>query len=180
MAMIDAWERGRLLHLARRALIARVRGTAAPDAPADLNRPTSGVFVTVYHRDDLRGCLGTLDGREPLATAVVRLAGDVAHHDHRFEPIAPHELERLTIDLSVLTSPEPVDDVAEIVIGRHGLIVEEGLRRGLLLPQVAPEHRWDRETFLAHTCGKAGLSPDAWRNGAAIFRFEAEVFGERL
>jgi AmmeMemoRadiSam system protein A len=178
MAMIVAADRRRLLHLARHALSARVRGNSAPEAPPDLNRPTFGVFVTVYHRDELRGCLGTLEGREPLAAAVVRLGGDVAHRDHRFEPIASHELDHVVIDLSVLTAPEPVHDVAHIVIGRHGLIVEQGLRRGLLLPQVAREHGWDRETLLARTCDKAGLAPDAWKNGASLFRFEAEVFGE--
>jgi AmmeMemoRadiSam system protein A len=178
--MIAAADRLRLLGLARHALIARVIGTLAPQPPRDLNRPASGVFVTVYLRDDLRGCLGTLDAREPLAAAVVRLAGDVAHHDHRFAPIEAHEIDHVVIDLSVLTRPELVVDLSDIVIGRHGIIVEHGMRRGLLLPQVAPEHGWDREMFLAHTCGKAGLSADAWRNGATIFRFEAEVFGEGL
>ena len=176
--MIVAADRGRLLHLARHALVARVTGLSAPPPPADLNRPAFGVFVTIFHHGDLRGCLGTLEGREPLAAAVVRLAGDVAQHDHRFEPIAAHEIDHLAIDLSVLRQPEQVDDPADIVIGRHGLIIERGLRRGLLLPQVAPEHGWDRETLLMQTCGKAGLEPDAWRNGAMIFRFEAEVFGE--
>ena len=176
--MIATADRRRLLGLARHALVARVVGTLPPQPPGDLNWPAFGVFVTVYHRDDLRGCLGTLDPHEPLAAAVVRLAGDVAHHDHRFEPIAPHELDHLVIDLSLLTPPEVVDDVADIVIGRHGLIVELDLRRGLLLPQVAPEQGWDREMFLAQTCGKAGLTPDAWRHGATILRFEAEVFGE--
>ena len=178
--MIAAADRGRLLRLARHALVARVQRMSPPLAPDDLNRPTFGVFVSVYHLDDLRGCLGTLEEREPLAAAVVRLAGDVAQHDHRFEPIGLHEIDHVVIDLSVLTRPELVADPAEIVIGRHGLIVERGLQRGLLLPQVAPEHGWDRDTLLARTCDKAGLAADAWKSGATIFRFEAEVFGERL
>jgi AmmeMemoRadiSam system protein A len=176
--MIGESERERLLQLARRALFARVTGAMAPEAPAELNWTAFGVFVTVYHRDDLRGCLGTLSGREPLADAVVRLAGDVAQHDHRFDPIEAHEIDQVIIDLSVLTPPERVEDPADIVIGTHGLIVEEGLRRGLLLPQVATEQGWDRDTLLAHTCLKAGLARDAWQNGAIVFRFEAEVFGE--
>jgi AmmeMemoRadiSam system protein A len=178
MAMIAAADRARLLQLARQALVARVKGTSPPLAPADLNGPTFGVFVSVHHGDDLRGCLGTLEGREQLATAVVRLAGDVAHHDHRFTPIEPHEIEHVVIDLSVLARPELVDDPTEIVIGRHGVIVERGLQRALLLPQVALEHGWDCETLLARTCDKAGLAAEAWKDGAAIFRFEAEVFGE--
>ena len=83
------------------------------------------------------------------------------------------------LEISVLTEPEIVIDPAEIVVGRDGLIVEEGARKGLLLPQVAPEHGWDREAFLNHTCVKAGLPPDAWRKGATIWRFHAEVFSER-
>jgi AmmeMemoRadiSam system protein A len=179
MAMIVPADRARLLQLARHALVARVQGMSPPLAPADLNGPTFGVFVSVHRGDDLRGCLGTVEGRERLATAVVRLAGDVAHHDHRFAPIEPDEIDHVVIDLSVLTRPEPVEDPTEIIIGRHGVIVERGLERALLLPQVAPEHGWDRETLLARTCDKAGLAIDAWKHGAAIFRFEAEVFGEK-
>jgi len=176
--MIAGADRQRLLVLARQALSARVRGAPAPSAPDDLFILAFGVFVTIYHRSELRGCLGTLNASEPLAQAVVRLAGDVSHNDHRFEPIEVHEIDDTIINLSVLTAPEPVDDPTIIVVGRDGLIVEHGSRRGLLLPQVAPEHGWDREAFLAHTCLKAGLAADAWRNDAIIFRFEAEVFGE--
>jgi uncharacterized protein (TIGR00296 family) len=83
------------------------------------------------------------------------------------------------LDISVLTTPQPVPHPSEIVVGRDGLIVEMGVRKGLLLPQVATDHGWDRDTFLAHTCVKAGLPPDAWQNGARILRFEAEVFGDK-
>ena len=176
--MIAHEHRKRLLDLARRAVVARVRRDRAPEPPDALNVPASGVFVTIYHRMELRGCLGTLDGRVRLAEAVVRLGGDVAQHDYRFEPLRVHELEEVTIDLSVLSEPEPVGVPTDIEVGRHGLIIEHVGRRGLLLPQVAPEHGFDRETFLAHTCLKAGLPADAWQRGAAIYRFEAEVFGE--
>jgi AmmeMemoRadiSam system protein A len=176
--MIGHEHRRRLVDLARRALVARVRRQRPPEPPAMLNVPASGVFVTIYHRRELRGCLGTLDAAEPLADAVVRLGGDVAHRDYRFDPLEIHELEEITIDLSVLTEPKRVDDPTEIEVGRHGLIIEHVGRKGLLLPQVAPEHGFDRETFLAQTCLKAGLPPDAWQQGAIIYRFEAEVFGE--
>jgi AmmeMemoRadiSam system protein A len=109
----------------------------------------------------------------------VRLGAEVAHRDPRFEPLHAQELREITIDVSVLTEPVRVADVSEIVLGRDGLIVEQHGRKGLLLPQVAPEHGFDRETFLAHTCRKAGLPADAWHTGAAIYRFEAEVFGEQ-
>jgi AmmeMemoRadiSam system protein A len=175
---LNTEQRRQLLNLARAALHARVRGQRAPDVPSELNTPASGAFVTAYHQGELRGCLGTLESSEPLGEAIVRLAGDVAQHDYRFPPIGVDELDDVTVDISVLTSPEPVTDPTSIEVGRDGLIVSQGARRGLLLPQVAPEHGWDRETFLAHTCMKAGLPPDAWRRGARIERFQAEVFGE--
>ena len=176
--MIATADRKRLLDLARAAVIARVRRQPPPHVPDDLRMPASGVFVTVHCRGELRGCLGTLDPREPVGDAVARLAGDVTHRDHRFSPVGVGELNDTTIDVSVLTPPEPVHDPSEIVVGRDGLIVEQGARKGLLLPQVAPEHGFDRDTFLAHTCLKAGLPADAWQRGAEIFRFEAEVFSE--
>ena len=176
--MIPPADRKRLLDLARNAVVARVRGETAPVVPDDLHVAASGVFVTISCRDELRGCLGTLDPSEKLVEAVVRLAGDAAHRDYRFEPLRLEELHAVTIDLSVLTEPTRVTDPSEVVVGRDGLIVEQGPHRGLLLPQVAPEHGFDRDTFLAHTCLKAGLPPDAWQHGASIYRFEAEVFSD--
>ena len=176
--MIDDRVRQRLVALAREALIARVRNEPPPAVPADLDALPAGVFVTVYCGGQLRGCLGTLDPGDPLAEAVVRLAADASCEDHRFAPIAVRELDAVTVSLSVLTPSEPVVDPATIEVGRDGLIVEQGRRRGLLLPQVAVEHGWDRETFLAQTCVKAGLAPDAWRRSATVRRFRADVFGE--
>lgn len=176
--MIGEADRKRLLELARKALVASIRRITPPLPPDDLEISASGVFVTVHCRTALRGCLGTLDAHEPVADAVARLAADVVHRDHRFEPIGAHEIADVVIDLSVLTPPELVTQPSDIVVGRDGLIVERGSKKGLLLPQVAPEHGWDRETFLAQACVKAGLAPDAWRKGTTIFRFQAEVFGE--
>lgn len=176
--MIPTVDRKRLLDLARAALVARVRREHPPEIPADLHVEACGAFVTVYCQGELRGCLGTLDAREPLAEAIARLGADVATHDHRFEPLHDHELNAVALDVSILTAPEPVIDPLDIRVGRDGLIVEQGSRRGLLLPQVATEHGWDRESFLAHTCVKAGLPADAWRRGARILRFQAEVFGK--
>jgi AmmeMemoRadiSam system protein A len=138
----------------------------------------SGVFVTVHCDGELRGCLGTLATEVRVADAVARLAADVSTQDFRFAPLLPAELPRVTIDLSVLTPAEVVTDPCTIEIGRDGLIIEHGKRRGLLLPQVATEQGWDRETFLDHACIKAGLPAAAWRHGATIRRFQAEVFAE--
>jgi AmmeMemoRadiSam system protein A len=171
-------ERRELLALARAALEAQVSGGLRPEVPVHLNRPGAGLFVTIYCDGELRGCLGTLDARERLADAVLRLAADVSHQDYRFAPLVASELRRVVIDLSVLTPAVRVRNPLSITIGTDGLIVEQGSRKGLLLPQVATEHGWDRETFLSQTCVKAGLSPDAWQRGAAISCFQAEVFGE--
>lgn len=175
--MIDAASRRRLLGLARASVNAQVLGTAPPPVPHDLAIASAGVFVSLHGGKKLRGCLGSLAG-EPLAHAVARLAAAVCHLDPRFPPVAAAELDAIILEISVLTRREPLVEMARIEIGRHGLTVEQGRRHGLLLPQVALEHDWDRETFLAHTCLKADLPRDAWRNGAVVCTFEAEVFGE--
>jgi AmmeMemoRadiSam system protein A len=140
----------------------------------------SGAFVTLKRGGRLRGCIGTLECRRPLAEEVARVAVSAAREDPRFEPLRASELEDLDVEVSVLGPLEAIDphDPAAIEIGRHGLVVEQGRRRGLLLPQVATEWGWHREEFLSQTCVKAGLPRDAWRQGATVYRFDAVVFGD--
>jgi len=140
----------------------------------------SGAFVTLKREGQLRGCIGTLECRRPLAEEIARVAVSAAREDPRFEPLRPAELDGLDVEVSVLGPLEEIDprDPGAIEIGRHGLVVEQGHRRGLLLPQVATEWGWDRDTFLSHTCIKAGLTADCWRHGARVYRFAAEVFGD--
>jgi AmmeMemoRadiSam system protein A len=178
--VIDVEDQRRLLSLARRAIEARVRREPppAPDRGGALEWPR-GAFVTIHCRGDLRGCLGRLEPDEPLAATVAHLAASVSDSDPRFEPVRPSELNDLDVEISVLTPEREVTSIADVEIGRHGLIVEQGGRRGLLLPQVAAEYGWDGEAFISHTCLKAGLPADAWRHGARILVFEAQVFGER-
>lgn len=169
----------RLLALARRALEARVR--RMPPPPPDLGGALElpcGAFVTIRCRGELRGCLGRIESHTPLADTIRHLAQSVADSDPRFEPVAVIELPQIDIEISVLTPEREVRSIAEIDPGRHGVIVEKGSRRGLLLPQVAIEHGWDREALVSHTCLKARLAPDAWRHDARVFVFEAQVFGE--
>lgn len=169
----------RLLRFARRCLEARVRRHAPPPAEqGGILDTLRGAFVTINCGDNLRGCLGRLETDRPLCEVVAHLAAVVSDSDPRFPPVAPEEIEMISIEISVLTPEREVSDVIEIEVGRHGLIIEHGYRRGLLLPQVATEYGWDREAFLEHTCLKAGLPRDAWRNGARIYVFEAQVFGE--
>lgn len=169
----------RLLRLARQALEARVRREPPPlvEQGGAMELPC-GAFVTIHCRGELRGCLGRIETSAPLAETVMDLAESVADSDPRFEPVAVIELHEIDIEISILTPEREVRSIAEVEPGRHGLIVEQGARRGLLLPQVAIEQGWDRETFVSHTCRKAALAPDAWLRGARLFVFEAQVFGE--
>jgi AmmeMemoRadiSam system protein A len=173
-------EREELLQIARGALMAELMGAGAvvPEMSEGATRP-GGAFVTLHQRGRLRGCIGHLEASEPLGRVVARCAVAAARSDPRFAPVSASELPEIDIELSVLGPLERLHDVQTLEIGRHGLVVEMGMERGLLLPQVATEHGWDCATFLEQTCRKAGLSRDAWKNGAELWIFEAEVFGER-
>ena len=172
-------ERGALLAIARAAITARVSGVAPadPTVAGPLARP-GAAFVTLRRHDSLRGCIGYTKHDRPLAEVVMQCAVSAATKDPRFPPVAPDELSAVAVEISVLTPMVCVQEVDAIVVGRDGLMVSDGPRHGLLLPQVATEFGWDRETFLSQTCLKAGLDPDAWKSGASILRFEAEVFCE--
>ena len=173
-------DQGHLITLAQRALEARVCHRDPPDVdPALAPDVTCGAFVSIFRSGELRGCLGRLNSPLPIARLVLELAQAVADSDPRFGRVMPPELSEIELEISVLTQEREVESITEIEVGRHGLIVEQGLSRGLLLPQVPIEHGWDRQAFLDHTCLKAGLSRDAWRHGARLFVFEAQVFGQR-
>jgi uncharacterized protein len=178
--MLTDAQKHALLDLARRVVSSHVSGLPAPGT-LDVDLPdASGVFVTIKRRGELRGCLGTLECTRGLAAEVSRCAADAASEDPRFPPVANDELPEIALEISVLGPLEPIDPRRDdaIAIGRHGLVAEQGHRRGLLLPQVATEWGWTREQFLRQTCVKAGLGPDAWEHGARISRFDAEVFGD--
>jgi len=168
-----------IVAIARAAVRGAVTGRAPVHPPVTDLPDASGAFVTLKKNGELRGCIGTLECRRPLDEEVARVAVSAAREDPRFPPVGVAELDELDVEVSVLGPLEPIDpfDPGAIVIGRHGLVVEQGPRRGLLLPQVATEWKMDREAFLAQTCAKAGLPADAWRRGAQVYRFAAEVFG---
>lgn len=169
----------RLLAIARGALEARVRREIdrPPESSAALATPR-GAFVSIHHGHDLRGCLGRLEADWAIARVVAHLGRAVADSDPRFPPVTVAELPVLAIEISILGPEREMLSPDEIEVGRHGLIVESGLRRGTLLPQVAAERQWDVATFLEHACLKAGLSSEAWTCGASVLLFEAQVFGE--
>lgn len=177
-------ERARLLALARAAVEGCVAGTPQV-SPRELEAAEAGplaaargAFVTLRKRGRLRGCIGYVEPRTSLASAVVENARHAARSDPRFPAVTPDELPELSIEISALTPLVPLRRPEEVVVGRHGLLVSQGGLRGLLLPQVATEHGLDAEQFLGETCRKAGLPRDAWRQGAQVSTFEAEVFGE--
>lgn len=178
---LSAAARRRLIEVARRALRARVLGERfLPDeGEAELRRP-AGAFVTVRRRGDreLRACVGRIDASQPLIVAVAIAASAAAAEDRRFDPLTVDELPLLSLEISALG---PFFEVppGSIEVGVHGVLVSSGGRSGLLLPQVAVEHRWERETFLAHACRKAGLAPDAWRGPDCEIRaFTATLISE--
>jgi AmmeMemoRadiSam system protein A len=173
-------ERRFLLRVARQAVEARLRGGLLPAEPAlGVLAEPRGVFVTLRRRSDreLRGCVGFSEPLYPLAEAVARAAAAAAADD-RFTPLTPDEVVGLALDVSVLGPLVPLAPHA-VRIGTHGLVVRWQGRSGLLLPQVAVQHGWDAETFLAHTCRKAGLPPETWRQpGVELLGFSADVFGD--
>ncbi len=137
-----------------------------------------GLFVTLTIDGNLRGCIGYVEGFKPIREAVKEMAIEAAFHDPRFHPLQKDEYKFVSVEISILYPIEKVKDFSEIQVGRDGLIMERGFHRGLLLPQVATEYGWNREEFMNHTCQKAGLENACWKNGADVYKFEAEVFNE--
>ena len=180
-ASLDAGQRRALLTLARAAIAARLDNRPPPRleiASGVLDEPRA-VFVTLTLDGALRGCIGHVEPIEPLWQSVCSNAVAAAFRDPRFPPLAHDELDRARIEISVMSPLERLRDPSSVIVGTHGLIVERGHARGLLLPQVAHDLRWDRQTFLEHTCRKAGLDPSCWRDPqTVIFTFTVEYFEE--
>jgi AmmeMemoRadiSam system protein A len=171
-------ERAELLDLAHRAISSVLNSQdISVQAPSPHLGESRGVFSTLYLRNQLRGCVGFALPVTSLYRAVVETARGAAFDDPRFHPVAAHELPDLKVSLSILSPLKPIRP-EEVEIGRHGLLVSMGARRGLLLPQVPLEHGWDRIHFLQQTCRKAGLPEDSWQKGATLEAFTAEIFGE--
>lgn len=173
-------DRRTLLGLARRAVVEAVYHHRLPKLtpPTGALAEPCGAFVTLHRQGRLCGCIGQVAASEPLADTVVRCAIGAAMDDPRFRPLRPEELGELEIEISVLCPLEPIEPQA-VEVGRHGLVLALGDRRGVLLPQVAVTHNWTRDRFLEETCAKAGLQPDAWKDpGARLWAFTAEVFSE--
>jgi AmmeMemoRadiSam system protein A len=171
-------ERRILLSLAHRSIESALAKQPLEATPPNqhLAEPR-GAFTTLHLGGQLRGCIGYVLPNGPLYQTIAETACAAALDDPRFAPVTEEEAPYLKIEISVLSVPQAIRP-EEVVVGKHGLLVLMGARRGLLLPQVPVEWGWDRETFLDQTCLKAGLPGDAWKRGAELHAFTAEVFGE--
>jgi len=175
----SANERQLLLRLAHESIV-----SALEHRELSLNPPSNhlaelrGAFTTLYLNKELRGCVGYVLPTSSVYRAVAETARTAAFGDNRFSAVTKQEAPLLEVELSILSPSRPIP-AGDVEIGRHGLLISWHGQRGLLLPQVAIEHHWDRKTFLEQTCRKAGLPADAWLNGAAIEAFTAEIFGEK-
>ncbi len=177
--MLSIKEKEELKSIAKLAVEKHVRGeeyTVSSERSVALNEER-GAFVTLKVRGRLRGCIGVFDPEKPLFEVVREMAVAACSTDSRFNPVTEDELKEIEVEISALTPMKRVTDLEDIEVGRHGLYVVKGLLRGVLLPQVATEHGFDRDTFLDETCIKAGLYEGAWREGETeVYTFEAEVF----
>jgi AmmeMemoRadiSam system protein A len=178
---LDTQQQRALLQLAREALTHAVKRGKILDKRVDdpaLNADC-GVFCSLHAGEQLRGCVGTIEGGQPLYLSVIEMTLGAANRDSRFPPVRPDELRNVAIELTVLHPRRRIAGPDELEVGRHGILVVRGRHRGILLPQVATQYGWNARTFLEYGCQKAGLEPDAWTDpDTELYVFEAQVFGE--
>lgn len=149
------------------------------DALQNISDEPMGVFITLRKNEELRGCIGYVEGYKPLYEAIPEMSEAAATRDPRFDPVKEDEIEEINLEISLLSPLEKIESPEQVEVGKHGLVIKKGLNKGLLLPQVATENKWDSKTFLEHTCLKANLQPDSWKDEEIeIFVFSAEVFSE--
>ncbi len=180
--MLSKEEKNSLIELVRDTIRARLNGQPLLHFNPSTERlsQNSGAFVTLHKRGALRGCIGYVEAIKPLYQSVQDMALAAAFQDPRFPPLTESEFDDIDIEISVMSPVQRIDGVDEIEVGTHGIIIKRGFYQGLLLPQVATEQEWDRDTFLQHTCYKAGLDGDCWKKpDTEIYVFSAEVFSEK-
>ncbi len=181
-------ESDRLLRIAREAIKSKVEQNTVISVSDEstLLDSRSGVFVTIKKDGMLRGCIGYPEAPWPLRKSLVLSSIAAAEEDPRFPPLTSDEISRISIEVSLLTQPTEIDvknrkDIDGIVIGRDGLVVENGFHRGLLLPQVASEENMNVMEFLEATCNKAGLHSDCWKDSSTkVFKFSATYYSEPI
>ena len=178
---LTAMEKDTLLDIVKKAILFKLNNKVPPKVTIDSEtlKEKRGAFVTLKKRGHLRGCIGYIKAVKPLWETVQEMAMAAAFHDPRFPSLKPEELKDLSFEISVLSPLKRINDINEIEVGKYGLYIVRGYNSGLLLPQVAVEYNWDRETFLSETCYKAGLPPQAWMDKETeIYVFSADYFGD--
>ena len=168
-----------LYKIARAAIESRCTGEKYPEIKITSKtlKEKRGAFVTLHKRGNLRGCIGYIRAQKPLHETIKEMALAAAFQDNRFKPVKKDELKDIDIEISVLTPLKKIDSIEEIEVGKHGIYIIKGFHSGILLPQVATEYGWDRNTFLEHTCTKAGLPTDAWKKkDTEIYIYSADIF----
>lgn len=182
MKMLTKDEQVELLRLARNTISSElgIGEKIKNQLSSDIFMEKCGAFVTIHSDGRLRGCIGYITGTKNMADTIEEMSLCAAFRDPRFPPLTKDEYASIDIELSILGPIEEVKNIEEIEVGLHGIIITRGFHSGLLLPQVAVEHKFDRYTFLQNTCFKAGLPHDAWKKeGTKIEKFTAQVFGEK-
>jgi uncharacterized protein len=179
--LLTPQEQDFLLQIARKAIISCVTRTdeEPPGVPEGRLQEKRGCFVCIKIHGMLRGCIGAFESEKPLHQLVRDMAESSACRDPRFYPLKKLDLDDFQVEISALTPMRKIESPEEVEVGMHGIYIEKNSFRGVLLPQVATEHGWDRETFLSQTCVKAGLRKEDWKEGADIFVFSAQVFSDK-
>ena len=179
--MLSKTEATYLLKIARDTIIHHVKNEAyhlVPTKEETLNIH-SGCFVTITQNGHLRGCIGNFQAQQPLYQEVATMAIAAASQDPRFQPMSPDELDSFSLEITILSPLEQIDDTNQIEVGVHGIYIIKGFNRGVLLPQVATEYGWDKKTFLQQTCIKAGLPENSWQQPEAeIYIFSGQIIHE--
>lgn len=178
--IVASREQRLLLDYARRSIVSCVTEQPLPalETSNEVLCSARGCFVTITANGDLRGCIGTFTSDKPLYRLVQEMAVSAAVRDPRFYPMQPADLQSFSLEISILSPLHKITSVDEIQVGAHGIYLEKNYARGVLLPQVATDHGWDRDTFLEQTCLKAGLRPHDWQEGADIHIFSAQIIRE--
>jgi len=174
-------EKRELLQLARSTIAVYLeRGVKSSSATGNEKyQQKRGVFVTLHRHGELRGCIGYPLPIKTVIEAVIDNAIASATEDPRFPAVSSGELMDLDIEISILSVPQQVNGVEAVNVGRDGIIISKGYKRGLLLPQVPVEQNWDLEQYISYGCMKAGLPKDEWKRGVKIETFQGVVFGEK-
>ncbi len=171
-----------LLNVARTTIKSCVSNKKIPEFKKSfpILKEKCGAFVTLHKNGELRGCIGYIEAYKPLLETVVEMAESAALRDNRFPPVTNDEVNNLEIEISVLSPLKEIQNVDKIIIGKHGIVISKDWNKGLLLPQVATEHQWNKFEFIENTCLKAGLEPNAWKDPKTkIEIFSAEIFSEK-